>query len=41
MLIGMPIGYWKNMSTNKFLDYSKSYFGDMTIIAINKNIPTA
>ena len=31
----------KNMPTNKFLDYSKSHFGDMTIIAISKNIPTA
>jgi hypothetical protein len=28
-------------STNKFLDYSKSNFGDMTIIDINKMIPTA
>ena len=31
----------KNMSTNKFLDYSKSHLGDMTIIDTNKIIPTA
>ena len=31
----------KNMSTNKFLDYSKSHFSDMTIIEIDKIIPTA
>ena len=33
----------ENMPTNKFLDYSKSHFGDtgMTIIVISKNIPTA
>jgi hypothetical protein len=29
------------MSTNKFLDYSKSHLGDMTIIDISKIIPTA